>query len=184
MIDMSVETMARLYELRNIAGVKDATANVARVSLQRQSHGAGLHPALRGGRDGARIHGLRRPWLHLRHLERGAGPMQRDAGGLPAWRLCLRPQVQDRLMPLHTALFIETNPSPAKYALSALGTCRTVPSHDPGRGEDEAVRALRDDARGSHQRVMLRARPGRAGRNVTGSAAMVRTCHQADQVPT
>src|SRR5687767_6417058 len=38
-IDMSVETMARLYELRNIAGVKDATANVARVSLQRQAMG-------------------------------------------------------------------------------------------------------------------------------------------------
>src|ERR687898_44694 len=38
-IDMSVDTMARLYELRNIAGVKDATANVARTSLQRQAMG-------------------------------------------------------------------------------------------------------------------------------------------------
>ncbi len=38
-VDMSVETMARLFELKNIAGVKDATGNVARVSLQRQAMG-------------------------------------------------------------------------------------------------------------------------------------------------
>src|SRR5690606_33320708 len=42
-IDMQVETMARLFELPNIAGVKDATANVARVSLQRQAMGAGFN---------------------------------------------------------------------------------------------------------------------------------------------
>ncbi|MGU3541197.1 dihydrodipicolinate synthase family protein, partial [Methylobacterium sp. A54F] len=38
-VDMSVETMKRLFELRNIAGVKDATAKLDRVSLQRQAHG-------------------------------------------------------------------------------------------------------------------------------------------------
>ena len=55
-IDMSVDTMARLFELKNIAGVKDATANMARVSQQRAAMGAGLQPALGRGRDRARLH--------------------------------------------------------------------------------------------------------------------------------
>src|SRR6202011_1388646 len=42
-VDMSVDTMKRLFELRNIAGVKDATANVIRVSLQRSAMGPGLN---------------------------------------------------------------------------------------------------------------------------------------------
>ena len=55
-VDMSVETMARLFELKNIAGVKDATGNIVRVSQQqRQRMGAGLHPAVRRGRDRARL---------------------------------------------------------------------------------------------------------------------------------
>src|SRR4029453_17264081 len=41
-VDMSVDTMARLFELKNIAGVKDATANIAPVSLQRQAMGPGF----------------------------------------------------------------------------------------------------------------------------------------------
>src|SRR3712207_695906 len=120
-IDMSVETMARLYELDNIAGVKDATANVARVSLQRQAIGADFIQL--SGEDatalGFMAHG-------------GHGCISVTANVAP--KLCSEMQeacldgdyaaalkVQDRLMPLHTALFIETNPSPAKYALSVLG---------------------------------------------------------------
>jgi 4-hydroxy-tetrahydrodipicolinate synthase len=120
-IDMSVETMARLYELRNIAGVKDATANVARVSLQRQAMGPDFIQL--SGEDatalGFMAHG-------------GHGCISVTSNVAPAQcsemqEACLRGdyasalRVQDRLMPLHTALFIETNPSPAKYALSALG---------------------------------------------------------------
>jgi 4-hydroxy-tetrahydrodipicolinate synthase len=120
-IDMSVETMARLYELRNIAGVKDATANVARVSLQRQAMGPDFIQL--SGEDatalGFMAHG-------------GHGCISVTSNVAPAQcsemqEACLRGDyafaltVQDRLMPLHTALFIETNPSPAKYALSVLG---------------------------------------------------------------
>jgi 4-hydroxy-tetrahydrodipicolinate synthase len=120
-IDMSVDTMARLYELRNIAGVKDATANVARVSLQRQAMGPDFIQL--SGEDatalGFMAHG-------------GHGCISVTSNVAPAQcsemqEACLRGdyasalRVQDRLMPLHTALFIETNPSPAKYALSALG---------------------------------------------------------------
>jgi 4-hydroxy-tetrahydrodipicolinate synthase len=67
-IDMSVETMARLYELKNIAGVKDAT---------------GFHPALRRGCDRTRLHGPWRPRLHLGDLERRAPALRRDAERLP-----------------------------------------------------------------------------------------------------
>ena len=123
-IDMSVDTMKRLFELKNIAGVKDATANVVRVSQQRAAMGAGLQPALRRGRDGARLHGAWRPRLHLGDVERGAAAVRRVPGRLPAsgdYAAALK--LQDKLMPLHTALFIETNPAPAKYALSLLGKC-------------------------------------------------------------
>jgi len=120
-IDMSVDTMKRLFELKNIVGVKDATANVARVSLQRQAMGEEFIQL--SGEDatalGFMAHG-------------GHGCISVTSNVAP--RLCSDMQqaclsgdyagavrIQDRLMPLHTALFIETNPSPVKYALSALG---------------------------------------------------------------
>ena len=120
-IDMSVDTMARLYELKNIAGVKDATANLARVSLQRQAMGPDFIQL--SGEDatalGFMAHG-------------GHGCISVTSNVAP--RLCAEMQnaclkgdyasalkVQDRLMPLHTNLFIETNPSPVKYAASVLG---------------------------------------------------------------
>jgi 4-hydroxy-tetrahydrodipicolinate synthase len=120
-IDMSVETMKRLCVLKNIVGVKDATANMARVSLQRQECGKQFNQL--SGEDatalGFMAHG-------------GHGCISVTANVAP--KLCSEFQdaclagdfsralsIQDRLMPLHHALFIETNPSPAKYALSVLG---------------------------------------------------------------
>jgi 4-hydroxy-tetrahydrodipicolinate synthase len=120
-IDMSVDTMARLYELKNIAGVKDATANLARVSLQRQAMGPDFIQL--SGEDatalGFMAHG-------------GHGCISVTSNVAP--RLCAEMQnaclkgdyasalrVQDRLMPLHTNLFIETSPAPVKYAVSVLG---------------------------------------------------------------
>lgn len=122
-IDMSVDTMARLFELPNIAGVKDATANVVRVSQQRAAMGEGFNQL--SGEDatalGFNAHG-------------GHGCISVTSNVAP--RLCAEFQgaclkgdfaaalkLQDKLMPLHTALFVETNPSPAKYALSVLGKC-------------------------------------------------------------
>jgi 4-hydroxy-tetrahydrodipicolinate synthase len=107
-IDMSVETMKRLWELKNIAGVKDATANVVRVSQQRAAMGPDFNQL--SGEDatalGFMAHG-------------GHGCISVTSKVAP--RLCA--EIQDKLMPLHTALFIETNPAPAKYALSLLGKC-------------------------------------------------------------
>ncbi|CUA89313.1 4-hydroxy-tetrahydrodipicolinate synthase [Chelatococcus sambhunathii] len=120
-IDMSVDTMKRLSELRNITGVKDATANVARVSLQREAMGPEFNQL--SGEDatalGFMAHG-------------GHGCISVTANVAPKLcsefqEACLRGDykaalaIQDRLMPLHTALFVETNPSPAKYGLSILG---------------------------------------------------------------
>ncbi|AWN49047.1 4-hydroxy-tetrahydrodipicolinate synthase [Methylobacterium terrae] len=120
-IDMSVDTMARLYELRNIAGVKDATANVARVSLQRQAMGedfvqlsgedaTALGFMAHGGHGTISVSSNVAPRLCADFQEACLAGDYRTALGL-----------QDRLMPLHTHLFAETNPSPTKYALARLG---------------------------------------------------------------
>jgi 4-hydroxy-tetrahydrodipicolinate synthase len=144
-IDMSVETMARLFELPNVVGVKDATANVARVSLQRQAMGPDFVQL--SGEDatalGFMAHG-------------GHGCISVTANVAP--KLCAAMQnaclegdyaealtVQDRLMPLHTALFVETNPAPAKYALSKLGRMRDdvrlpmIPVAEGTRGRVDAA---------------------------------------------
>ncbi len=122
-IDMSVDTMARLFKLSNIVGVKDATANMARVSQQRAAMGADFIQL--SGEDatalGFMAHG-------------GTGCISVTANVAPAlcaefqlaclagnFRLAL--QLQDRLMPLHDALFVESNPGPVKYAASKLGLC-------------------------------------------------------------
>src|SRR5271166_2064263 len=123
-IDMSVDTMARLFELENIAGVKDATANVIRVSQQRAAMGADFNQM--SGEDASALgfmaHG-------------GHGCISVTSNVAP--RLCAEFQhaclrhdytsaltLQDRLMPLHSALFLEPNPAPVKYALSVLGKCQ------------------------------------------------------------
>ena len=120
-VDMSVATMARCYELKNIVGVKDATANLARPSQTRAMLGPDFCQL--SGEDatalGFMAHG-------------GAGCISVASNVAP--RLCADFQnacmagdfkkalaIQDRLMPLHEVLFIETNPAPVKYAVSRLG---------------------------------------------------------------
>ena len=122
-IDMSVDTMKRLFELDHIAGVKDATANMVRVSQQRAAMGEGFLQL--SGEDatalGFMAHG-------------GHGCISVTSNVAP--RLCAEFQdaclrgdfatalkLQDKLMPLHIGLFLETNPAPVKYALSVLGKC-------------------------------------------------------------
>ncbi len=123
-VDISVETMIRLFALKNVVGVKDATANLARVSLQRQAMGAEFIQL--SGEDatalGFNAHG-------------GQGCISVTANIAP--RLCAEFQkatlagdyrkaleYQDRLLPLHHNLFVEPSPGPVKYAASLLGLCR------------------------------------------------------------
>jgi 4-hydroxy-tetrahydrodipicolinate synthase len=143
-IDMSVDTMKRLFELENIAGVKDATANVVRVSQQRAAMGEGFNQL--SGEDatvlGFMAHG-------------GHGCISVTSNVAP--RLCAEFQdaclkgdyetalkLHDKLMPLHTALFIETNPSPAKYALSVLGKCADTVRLPMVRLADKTKAAVRE----------------------------------------
>ena len=121
-VDMSVETMARLAKHRNIVGVKDATANLARPLHTRQSLRHRVLPAVGRGPHRARLPRGRRRRLHQRDRQRRA-PSVRARCTRPGRRA--RPAramaIQDRLLPLHDALFAETSPGPVKFAASLLG---------------------------------------------------------------
>jgi 4-hydroxy-tetrahydrodipicolinate synthase len=122
-VDMSVETMARLAKLPNIVGVKDATADIVRPLLTRAACGAEFCQL--SGEDANAV-------AFLAHG--GQGCISVTANVAP--RLCAEMQeawragrpdealaIHHRLLPLHQALFCETSPAPAKYALSRLGRC-------------------------------------------------------------
>jgi len=122
-VDLSVDTMKRLFELENIAGVKDATGDVARVCVQRLAMGTGFNQL--SGDDATALGFM---------TNGGHGCISVTANVAP--RLCAKFQqaclkhdhvmaltLQDRLAPLHTALFLETSPAPVKYAMSMLGKC-------------------------------------------------------------
>jgi 4-hydroxy-tetrahydrodipicolinate synthase len=120
-VDMTVETMARLAQLPNIAGVKDATQDLARPIRTRLAIGPDF--CQMSGEDGTAL-----PFL----AAGGQGCISVTANVAPAlcaamqraWRegdVAKAAALSDRLMPLHTALFCETSPSPVKYAVSLLG---------------------------------------------------------------
>lgn len=121
-IDINVDTMKRLKaDSRNIVGVKDATANLMRPSLERAAIGKDW--LMLSGEDGTALG-------YMAHG--GAGCISVTANVAP--NLCAAFQeacmsgdyktalsIQDMLLPLHRALFLEPNPGGAKYALSKLG---------------------------------------------------------------
>jgi 4-hydroxy-tetrahydrodipicolinate synthase len=122
-IDMSVDTMKRLFELDNIAGVKDATANVVRVSQQRAAMGEGFNQF--SGEDATALGFMAHGGHGCISVTSNVAPRLcaefQDACLKGDYRTALK--LQDKLMPLHMALFIETNPAPVKFALSVLGKC-------------------------------------------------------------
>ena len=122
-IDMTVDTMKRLFDLKNIAGVKDATANVVRVSQQRAAMGPEFNQL--SGEDATALGFMAHGGHGCISVTSNVAPRLcaefQDACLKGDYRAALT--LQDKLMPLHTTLFIETNPAPAKYALSVLGKC-------------------------------------------------------------
>jgi len=120
-VDMSVETMARLYELKNIAGVKDATANLARVSQQR--HAMGPDFIQLSGEDMTALAYMAAGGHGCISVVANVAPslcaqlMAAVAKGDYAEALAL----QDRLVPLHDAIFREPGLAGAKHGLSLLG---------------------------------------------------------------
>jgi 4-hydroxy-tetrahydrodipicolinate synthase len=120
-VDMSVETMARLAKHKNIIGVKDATANLVRP----------LHTKRSCGDDFCQLSGEDHTAISFLAAG-GDGCISVTANVAP--RLCAAMQdawqegrvkdamaIQNRLVPLHDALFAETSPGPVKFAASLLG---------------------------------------------------------------
>jgi 4-hydroxy-tetrahydrodipicolinate synthase len=122
-VDMSNATMARLAKLPNIVGVKDATNDLARPLKMRVEIGDGF--ALLSGEDATAVAYL---------AQGGDGCISVTANVAPrlcsemheAWQkgaIATVRQINERLIPLHDALFVETSPAPVKYAASLLGRC-------------------------------------------------------------
>ena len=125
-VDMSVDTMARLFELKNIVGVKDATGDLDRVDQQKKKMGNDFIQ-LTGNDDNALDFNKRG----------GVGTISVTANIAP--KLCSDFQKSSKvntederkeaerldkiLQPIHSSMFIESNPSPVKYAAKLLGLC-------------------------------------------------------------
>jgi len=125
-IDMSVDTMARLFELKNIVGVKDATGDLNRVDQQKKKMGKdfiqltgnddnALEFNRRGGIGAISVTANIAPKLCSNFQK--ASTMQSEKDKIEAVKL------DAILQPLHNSMFIESNPSPVKYAAKLLGLC-------------------------------------------------------------
>ncbi len=122
-IDMSVETMAKLYELKNIAGVKDATGDLNRVDQQRKSMGKEFIQ-LTGNDDNALEFNKRGGIGSISVTANIAAKLCSDFQNSCANNFEGSEKLDKILQPVHTAMFIESNPSPVKYAASLLGMCK------------------------------------------------------------
>ena len=147
-VDMSVETMARLFELKNIAGVKDATANIARVSQQRAAMGPDFIQL--SGEDATALAFIAHGGHGCISVASNVAPRQcaefQNAALAGDFKTALA--LHDRLMPLHDTMFVETNPGPVKYAASLLGKCSAemrlpmVPLTDGAKDKIRAAMAV------------------------------------------
>ena len=143
-VEISVETLAKLAAIPNIVGVKDATGNLARASRDRGALPG--HFVCLSGDDatalGFMAHGGRGCISVTSNVAPRASAEFQDACAAGNYAKAL--SIQDRLMPLHDALFCEASPAPTKYAASLLGLCSDevrlpiVALSGPGR---ETVRA-------------------------------------------
>jgi len=121
-IDMSVETMAKLYELKNIVGVKDATGDLGRVDQQLKSMGKEFIQ-LTGNDDNALEFNKRGGVGAISVTANIAAKLCSDFQNSCANNFRESENLNKILQPVHTAMFIESNPSPVKYAASLLGMC-------------------------------------------------------------
>jgi len=126
-IDMSVDTMAKLYELKNIVGVKDATGDLERATEEKEKMGnefilltgedeSALEFNLRGGMGCISVTANVAPKLCSEFQK---ASLSKNNDNL----LAKAKEINKKLSPLHKSLFIESNPSPVKYAASLLKLC-------------------------------------------------------------
>ena len=122
-IDMTVDTMAKLYELKNIKGVKDATGDLNRVDQQLKSMGKEFIQ-LTGNDDNALEFNKRGGVGAIGVTANVAAKLSSDFQKACKEDISNASELDKLLQPLHTSLFIESNPSPVKYAASLLGMCK------------------------------------------------------------
>ena len=122
-IDMSVNTMAKLYELKNIKGVKDATGDLNRVDLQLKAMGKEFIQ-LTGNDDNALEFNKRGGVGAIGVTANIAAKLSSDFQKACVEDIKKATGLDKLLQPLHTSLFIESNPSPVKYAASLLNMCK------------------------------------------------------------
>ena len=122
-VDMSTETMKSLFKIENIVGVKDATSNIPRVYESKTVIGENFNQLT--GDDATTLAFM---------TYGGHGSISVTSNLAPKFcsqfmQLCLSKdfaeaaKINDKLMPLHHALFVESSPGPVKYAASKLGLC-------------------------------------------------------------
>ena len=125
-IDMSVETMARLYELKNIAGVKDATGDLNRLDQTIKKLGPEFIQLT--GEDGLALEFNKRGGVGIISVTANIAPklcsdFQKFSKSNSDNEMKEAERINKILQPLHKSLFIESNPSPVKYAAKLLGLC-------------------------------------------------------------
>ena len=125
-IDMTVDTMARLFELKNIAGVKDATGDLDRLDQTIKKLGSEFIQLT--GEDGLAFKFNRRGGVGIISVTANIAPklcsdMQKFSKSNSDNEIKEAERIDQILQPLHKSLFIESNPAPVKYAAKLLGLC-------------------------------------------------------------
>ena len=125
-IDMSVDTMARLFELKNIAGVKDATGDLNRLDQTIKKLGSDFIQLT--GEDGLAFEFNKRGGVGIISVTANIAPklcsdMQKYSKSKSDNEIKEAEKIDQVLQPLHKSLFLESNPAPVKYAAKLLGFC-------------------------------------------------------------
>ena len=125
-IDVSVDTMARMFELKNITGVKDATGILERVDQHKSKMGSEFIQLT--GEDGLAFEYNKRGGAGCISVTANVAPklcseMQSLSTSGDEKKITEASKIDKILQPLHKSLFIESNPSPVKYAAKLLNLC-------------------------------------------------------------
>jgi len=125
-IDVSVDTMARLFELKNIVGVKDATGDLKRLDQTIKKLGPEFIQLT--GEDGLALEFNKRGGVGIISVTGNIAPklcsdMQKYSKSQSDNEIKEAERIDQMLQPLHKSLFIESNPAPVKYAASLLNLC-------------------------------------------------------------
>ncbi len=125
-IDMSVDTMSKLFELKNIAGVKDATGDLNRLDQTIKKLGPEFIQLT--GEDGLAFEFNKRGGVGIISVTANIAPklcsdMQKYSKSKSDNEIKEAERIDQMLQPLHKSLFIESNPAPVKYAAKLLGMC-------------------------------------------------------------